>query len=201
MQVQALEAAAARSASRREPQAAVPPEAGASAPREGGSPGAPRGGARPGNGGQPDRGGAHPHLDREAIEREMLRHVLRDDSGDAAERWLELRGELPAESPGGALLGQELVAWRRERAAGREITPAAFVQIGWNALGDAYVRFVSELLASELVPAKTDFVRAVQDGHRRLLEDEQRQRRLAAAMEARGAARGSASGQHGGQGG
>lgn len=148
-------------------------------------------------GGGPDGppAGASGRLDRGRIEDAVLAHVLRDDTGRAAALYLQLRGERACAGPLAERLRRDLAAWEQDRADGGEQSPAAFVQSVWHDGPDEYRAYVTGLLASELVPERGDFLKAVRDGHERLERDEELEGRRRAARGAADAERPPAGGR------
>ncbi len=120
-------------------------------------------------------------LDRAAVEAVMLGHALRDDSGRATALFLQLREGKPLSSPEAEALREELWRWQAARAGGDESSPGRFVQDGWHARDGAYRAYVARLLTGELVPERGDFARAVADGHARLEQADEMERRRSAA--------------------
>jgi DNA primase len=116
-------------------------------------------------------------VNTDAIETDMLAHIMGDDSGDAARVFLAERGDLPLHQPAAAILADELAAWRDAGAAG---PPRRYVLDRWNTSGDgAYRGYVSRLISKEDRPESTDFTRVVRDCLGRLKADSER-RRMAA---------------------
>ncbi len=118
-------------------------------------------------GGRP-RGRDAGAVDVARIETVLLAHVLEDAGGRAAALMLELWADRTMATAEGERLRGELVHWQDARAAGREVSPAAFVQERWYDMGDGYQRFVTDLLAERTEPAEGDYCRVVQDCHARL---------------------------------
>jgi DNA primase len=103
-----------------------------------------------------------PNVDRQ--EAEMLAHVLKDDSGQAAKVFLAERGSLQLINPAAGLLVTELEAWLEMENSGTRVPPGEFVQGRWNVAGDGdYRGFVSQLLEKEENPDRTDFVKVIRD--------------------------------------
>ena len=113
-------------------------------------------------------GGGNGAVDVARIETVLLAHVLEDAGGRAAALMLELWADRTMATAEGERLRGELVHWQDARAAGREVSPAAFVQERWYDMGDGYQRFVTDLLAERTEPAEGDYCRVVQDCHARL---------------------------------
>ena len=89
-------------------------------------------------------------------------------SGLAAGSFLAERGDLRLATSAGENLAAELAAWQDEQGP-RGSDPAAFVQSRWHGENDAdYRAYVTDVLAKEGVPDKTDFERAVQESLQRL---------------------------------
>jgi len=126
-------------------------------------PTAPVGGSPLATGSEPEGMRSFTAINRPAIEATMLAHVLRDESGLAAETLLDAGSGYSFTTPAATLLGQELVAWQDERSNGRSIAPADFLQERWHQHDDSYRRLVSDLLTKEVIPDQTDFSRVIKD--------------------------------------
>jgi DNA primase len=116
-------------------------------------------------------------LDRPAVEATLLAHVLRDASGKAALAYCRQQEEdpEPAARPEALRLQAELAAWYAAYRTDEEPrSPARFVQERWHEQDQEYRSYVSELLAKEVVPESTDFVRVVHDCLERLRGDRRR---------------------------
>ena len=97
-------------------------------------------------------------------EAEMLAHVLKDESGQAARIFLAERGDLLLRSAGASELAAELEAWAEAGDTGPLIPPRDFILARWNTAGDREFRgFVSGLLEKEENPDHTDFVKVIRD--------------------------------------
>lgn len=107
-------------------------------------------------------------LQRGRIEADLFRHVLGDDSGDAARAFLADCGDLVLSTPDARQLAREIAAWAAADAPGGP-TPQAHVEQCWNQTGDASYRgYVSGILHKEDFPERTEFVTATTDILRRL---------------------------------
>ncbi|MBU0743014.1 DNA primase [bacterium] len=123
-------------------------------------------------------------LNAEAIAAQMLAHALCDASGRAVETMLaRLEGVRLASETGEALRG-DLESWRKARAGGEAVAPAAFVQARWHDRDDRYRRFVTDLLTGLEVIDEVDHERVVRDCLDRLESDQER-RRLSEALRTR----------------
>ncbi|MCB1185244.1 hypothetical protein KDM41_17630 [bacterium] len=113
-------------------------------------------------------------VNTDAIETDMLAHIMQDDSGEAARIFLAERGDLAMHQAPAAVLADELAAWRD---AGSHASPRRYVEDRWNLAGDgAYRGFVSRLINREDRPANTDFTKVVRDCLGRLRADFDRRR-------------------------
>jgi DNA primase len=130
----------------------------------------PESGLRPGAGGIR----SFTAVNRPAIEADLFAHVLRDESGRAAEMLIEERADGGFATAEANLLHQELTAWREARAAGGAESPAQYVQNRWHGCDESYRRYVSDLLTKEVIPRQTDFAKVVQDCLQRLAGDQRR---------------------------
>jgi len=109
-------------------------------------------------------------LQRGRIEADLFRHVLGDDSGEAARAFLADRGDLVLSTPAAQQLATEIAAWAAVDKPGGQ-TPQAYVEQCWNQTGDAgYRGFVSSILHKEDFPERTEFVKATTDILQRLLQ-------------------------------
>jgi DNA primase len=150
----------------------------ARSPREhlGESAGSPPEPVKSASGLQPGAGGLRSFtaINRPVIEADLFAHVLRDESGRAAELLLEERAEGGFATAEANLLHQELTTWGETRAAGGGESPAQYVQNRWHERGELYRRYVSDLLTKEVIPRQTDFAKVVRECLHRLAGDPRR---------------------------
>jgi hypothetical protein len=100
----------------------------------------------------------------EQIEKQMLSHILWDESGDAARAFLAGRGDLNLVLDGAEILAGELGEWAAAVKEGPRVSPREFILERWNTAGDsAYRAFVSQLLDRKDHPDKTDFPQVIKD--------------------------------------
>jgi DNA primase len=98
------------------------------------------------------------------VERDLLSHVLWDDSGDAARAFLAGRGDLILVLDGAETLAGELGEWAAAVKTGPRVSPRDFILERWNTAGDSVYRaFVSQLLDREDHPDQTDYVKVIKD--------------------------------------
>lgn len=98
------------------------------------------------------------------IEGQLMAHVLRDESGDAARAFLAGRDDLILVLDGAETLAGELGEWATAVSGGPHISPRDFVLQRWNTVGDgAYRSFVSQILDREDHPNQTDFTQVIKD--------------------------------------
>ena len=97
-------------------------------------------------------------------EAEMLAHVLKDESGQAARTFLAERADLKLRTATAGELAAELEAWAATGDSGPRVPPKEFVLGRWNTVGGSEYRgFVSRLLEKEENPDQTDFVKVIRD--------------------------------------
>ena len=97
-------------------------------------------------------------------EAEMLAHVLKDDSGQAAHVFLAERNGLALQTAGAGELVAELKVWAETGNSGARVPPSEFIVERWNTAGGSEYRgFVSQLLEKEENPDQTDFVKVIRD--------------------------------------
>ncbi len=98
------------------------------------------------------------------IEGQMFAHILADESGKAALRFMKERGDLPFLLDGASLLADELAAWAASATGPDARGPLEFVQERWNTIGDReYRAFISQLLDRGSLPPDTDFAQVITD--------------------------------------
>jgi DNA primase len=113
-------------------------------------------------------------VNRPAIEKTLLAHVLRDESGEAARILIKEGGEHLFTSTAAVEIFRELGLWRREQPPGAALRPARFIQDRWHDKSQVYREFVSGLLTLEVIPDQTDFARVIKDCLARLDSDRRR---------------------------
>jgi DNA primase len=125
---------------------------------------------------QPGAGGLRSFtaINRPAIEADLFAHVLRDESGRAAELLLEECADGGFATAEANLLHQELTAWGEARVAGGGESPAQYVQNRWHGRDESYRRYVSDLLTKEVIPRQADFAKVVRECLHRLAGDPRR---------------------------
>jgi DNA primase len=98
------------------------------------------------------------------IEGQMFAHILADESGKAALRFLQDRGDLPFLLDGASLLADELSTWAATATGPDTPPPLEFVQERWNTAGDReYRAFITQLLDRGTPPPDTDFAQVITD--------------------------------------
>ncbi|MBU8870818.1 MAG: DNA primase [Gemmatimonadales bacterium] len=116
----------------------------------------------PGSGPRVKRAIGVPNVARQ--EAEMLAHVLKDQSGQAAIAFLAERGDLRLKTASAGDLVSELEAWSETGDSASRVSPQEFVLDRWNTAGDSEYRgFVSRLLEKEENPDQTDFLKVIRD--------------------------------------
>ncbi len=115
------------------------------------------------------------------VELQMFTAILADDSGKAAIKFANERGDLPFLLDGASLLADELCAWSASNVGPDAPTPLEFVQERWNTEGDReYRAFISKLLDQMTeqgsLPNNTDFAQVITDCLGRLKQGHQSRR-------------------------
>ena len=112
-------------------------------------------------------------IDAAGIEKEMLSHIMLDDSGEAARAFLAKRGDLELSRPEARTLVEEISTWAAE--GGAERSPRVFVEDRWNSVADrGYRDYVSRLINKEEFPDSTDFIKGVKDCLDKLRQESKR---------------------------
>lgn len=111
------------------------------------------------------------------VEAQMFSHILADESGKSALRFVEGRGDLPFMLDGASFLAEELTAWAASAAGPDAPTPLEFIQNRWNTEGDReYRAFIIKMLDRGSLPQDSDFTQVITDCLGRLRQGHQSRR-------------------------